>query len=203
MANIGVRYSAFARITGHTEGSAIEYGTGKEVGMDISVNVAITRNNTVLYANDVAAEEDNSISEAQITVNLDDLTLENESFMCGTVEETTGSGENAKKHYQDTDDPAPLGGYGYVRVRSKTNQKTGVTTRTFIATWWYKVRARIEAEENQTKGQNTEYHTPSLIMRAFGSYIDSSDKLKFRDRQEFSTYAAAKAFIDTYANISA
>ena len=203
MALIGVRYSAFSPITSLVEGSPIEYGNGREVGMDISVNVSITRNSTVLNANDVIAEEDNSISEAQITVNLDDLTLENEAFICGTLEQTTGTGEGATKHYQDTDAPAPLGGYGYVRVRQKTNQTTGVTVRTFIATWWYKVRARIETEENQTKGQNKEFRTPTVIMRAMGSIIDNSEYIKFRDRQEFSTYAAAKAFIDNYANITA
>lgn len=41
-----------------------------------------------------------------------------------------------------------------------------------------------------------------MILRAMGAYIDNSDKLKFRDRKSFDTYAAAKAFIDNYANIS-
>lgn len=78
MANIGLRYAVFSRVQSHTEGNAITYGTGREVGMMISANVAITRNSSKLYANDVVAEEDNSISEAQITINTDDLTLDNE-----------------------------------------------------------------------------------------------------------------------------
>lgn len=119
MADIGLRYAAFARVQSHTEGSAITYGAGREVGMMISANVAITRNSNRLYANDVVAEEDNSISEAQITINTDDLTLDNEQYMCGTVK--TGEGDSA--HYEDTDEPAPLGGFGYVRVRSKTDQE--------------------------------------------------------------------------------
>lgn len=198
MADIGLRYAAFARVASHTEGSAITYGTGREVGMMISANVAITRNSNRLYANDVVAEEDNSISEAQITINTDDLTLDNESFMLGTTKVTADN----VSHYQDTDEPAPLGGFGYVRVRSKTDQETGVTSRSYIATWWYKVRARIEAEAAQTKGQNLEWTTPNIILRAMGAYIDNSDKLKFRDRQSFDTYADAKSFIDNYANIS-
>ena len=198
MADIGLRYAAFARVQSHTEGSAITYGAGREVGMMISANVAITRNSNRLYANDVVAEEDNSIAEAQITINTDDLTLDNEQYMCGTVK--TGEGDSA--HYEDTDEPAPLGGFGYVRVRSKTDQETGVTSRSYTATWWYKVRARIEAEAAQTKGQNLEWSAPTMILRAMGAYIDNSDKLKFRDRKSFDTYAAAKAFIDDYANIS-
>ena len=130
MADIGLRYAAFARVQSHTEGSAITYGAGREVGMMISANVAITRNSNRLFANDVVAEEDNSISEAQITVNTDDLTLDNEQYMCGTVK--TGEGDSA--HYEDTDEPAPLGGFGYVRVRSKTDHKTGVTSRSYSAT---------------------------------------------------------------------
>lgn len=198
MADIGLRYAAFARVQSHTEGNAITYGAGREIGMMISANVAITRNSNRLYANDVVAEEDNSISEASITINTDDLTLDNEQYMCGTVK----TGEGSTAHYQDTDDAAPLGGFGYVRVRSKTDQATGVTTRSYIATWWYKVRARIEAETANTKGQNLEWTTPNMILRAMGAYIDDSDKLKFRDRQQFETYAAAKAFINNYANIT-
>ena len=88
MANIGLRYAAFARVQSHTDGSAITYDEGKEVGMMISANVAITRSNNRLYANDVVAEEDNSITEAQITINLDDLTLDNEEYMCGLTKTT-------------------------------------------------------------------------------------------------------------------
>ena len=198
MADIGLRYAAFARVSSHTEGSAITYGTGREIGMMISANVSITRNSNRLYANDVVAEEDNSISEAQITINTDDLTLDNEQYMCGTIKNTSGSAST----YEDADDPAPLGGFGYVRVRSKTDQETGVTLRSYIATWWYKVRARIEAEAAQTKGQNLEWTTPNIILRAMGAYIDNTDKLKFRIRQSFDTYAAAKAFIDDFANIT-
>ena len=197
MANVGLRYAAFARVQSHTDGSAITYGTGKEVGMMISANVAITRATNRLYANDVVAEEDNSITDVQITINTDDLTLENEQFMCGLVK----TGTEANAYYEDTDDVSPLGGFGYVRVRSKTDQTTGVTAKTYIATWWYKVRARIEAESATTKGQNMEWATPTLVMRGMGAYIDNTDKLKFRARKEFPTYAEAKAFIDEYANI--
>lgn len=199
MADIGLRYAAFAPVSSHTEGSAITYGTGREIGMMISANVAITRNSNRLYANDVVAEEDNSISEAQITINTDDLTLDNEQFMCGTIKNTATGGAST---YEDADDPAPLGGFGYVRVRSKTNQETGVMAKSYIATWWYKVRARIEAEAAQTKGQNLEWTTPNIILRAMGAYIDNTDKLKFRIRQSFDSYAAAKAFIDDFANIT-
>ncbi len=199
MADIGLRYAAFAPVSSHTEGSAITYGTGREIGMMISANVAITRNSNRLYANDVVAEEDNSISEAQITINIDDLTLDNEQFMSGTIKNTATGGAST---YEDADDPAPLGGFGYVRVRSKTNQETGITAKSYIATWWYKVRARIEAEAAQTKGQNLEWTTPNIILRAMGAYIDNTDKLKFRIRQSFDSYAAAKAFIDDFANIT-
>lgn len=202
MADIGVRYAAFARVSSHTEGSAITYGTGRVIGMMISANVAITRNSSRLYADDVVVEEDNSISEAQITINTDDLALDDEQYMCGLTKNTSKTGDNDVNDYEDTDDAAPLGGFGYVRVRSKTDQTTGVTTKSYIATWWYKVRASIEAETAQTKGQNLEWQTPTMILRAAGCYIDSTDKLKFRKRQEFLTYVAAKTFINDFANIT-
>ena len=47
-----------------------------------------------------------------------------------------------------------------------------------------------------------EWQTPTIIFSASGVYIDNTDKLKFRKRQEFDTYAEAKAFIDNFANIA-
>ena len=64
------------------------------------------------------------------------------------------------------------------------------------------MRARIDAEETKTKGANVEWQTPSIIFSASGVYIDATDKMKFRKRQEFGTYAEAKAFIDNFANIA-
>lgn len=201
MAYIGLRMAVFAPISSHTEGSAITYGTGKVIGMMIGANVAVTRNNQKLYADDVVAEEDNSISSASITVNVDDLTLENEKFVLGLSETTSGTGTTTTT-YHDTDDASPLGGFGYIRVRSKTNQSTGVTSKTYIASWWHKVRARMEAEEATTKGENMAWATPSIIFNAQGAYIDSSDKLKFRQRQEFASYSAAEAYLKGLANIT-
>lgn len=197
MADIGLRYAAFARIKEHEERQAIQYDKGRAVGMMISANVTVSRNSNKLYADDVVAEEDNSISGAEIDLGLDDLTLENEQLMTGIDK----SGDSGSEMYEDTDMPAPYGGFGYVRVRSKTDQKTLKTKRSFISTWWYKVLARIENEQAQTKGQNMEWRTPSLRLSAQGVYIDDSDKLKFRTRKEFATFDEAKAFIDKFANI--
>lgn len=201
MAIVGLRYAAFARMTSHTEGSAITYDTGKVIGMDTQVDVNITRNNAVLPADDVIAEEDNSIQTAQITMSLDDLLLENEAYVTGLS--SGGTGDAA--YYEDTDDASPLGGLGYVRVRSKTNQVTGVTSKAYIATWWYKVRGRIENENTTTKNpeQATNWQTATIIFRAIGAFVDGIEKLRFRRRKEFTTFAAAKAWIDDLANISA
>lgn len=197
MADVGLRYLAHAPFLSHNEGSAITYGLGKEIGMMISADVTINRNSNKLRANDTIAEEDNSITSAEITTNIDDLTLANEKILVGLEE--SGTGDN--KIYEDADMVAPLGGVGYVRVRSKTDQVTGITTRSYIGTWWYKVRARIESESYKTKGDTTEWSTPVLKFSAAGVIIDDSDKMKFRARGEFSTYKAAKAFVDNFANI--
>lgn len=200
MAIVGLRYAAFARMQSHTEGSAITYDQGRVIGMMTQADVAITRNSNTLPADDVDAEEDNSIQNAQITMGLDDLLLENEAYVIGLTQ--SGTGDNA--YYEDTDDASPIGGVGYVRVRSKTNQTTGVTAKTYIATWWYKVRGRIENENTTTKNpqQALNWQTPTVIFRAMGAFVDGIEKLRFRRRKEFSTFAAAKTWIDNLANIS-
>lgn len=198
MAEVGLRYLVFAPFSSHTEGAAITYGQGVELGMMINADVAITRNSNKLYANDIVAEEDNSISAAEITAGVDDLTLANEKTLIGLTE----TGADANKLYEDTDDAAPLGGMGYVRVRRKTDQETGVVTKTYIGTWWYKGRARIESEASKTKGESVEWTTPVMKFAAQGALIDDSGKMKFRARKEFATYELAKAFINDFANIT-
>jgi phi13 family phage major tail protein len=198
MAEVGLRYLVFAPFASHAEGSMITYGQGIVVGMLTTADVAITRNSVKLPADDVIAEEDNSINSANITAGIDDLPLAREAVMLGQAV----TGEDANKLYEDTDDAAPLGGLGYVRVRRKTDQETGIITKTYIGTWWYKGRTRIETESSKTKGETVEFGTPVIIFGAQGASVDSSGKMKFRARKEFATYELAKAFINDYANIT-
>ena len=200
MAIVGLRYAVFSRMQSHTEGSLPTYDVGKVIGMNTQTDVAITRNSANLPADDVDAEEDNGISSAQITMSLDDLTLENEAYVIGTVQE--GSGDNAA--FDDVDGASPLGGLGYVRVREKTDQATGQTNRSYIATWWFKVRGRIDNENTTTKNpqQATNWQTSTLIFKALGAFVSGTEKMRFRRRKQFSTYEAAKAFIDGFANLT-
>lgn len=197
MANVGLRHVVVAPIKTHTSGSPITYDTGSVIGMATQADVTINRGSNVLYADDVEAERDDTMQSATITVAVDDLPLAKEALLSNLAkadEESNG--------YDDTDDAPPLVGMGYVRIRRKTNQETGVVKKSYIGNWWYRTRPAISSESQKSKGANMEFATSSVAFNAQGAEISNDGKMHFRRREEFDTYAAAEKFVDDFANIS-
>ena len=200
MAFIGMRHVVAAPVSAHTPGSEPTYGTGFDVGMAITGNLTINRNNNPLYADDVIAEDDNGITGMELELGVDDLTDEVEADM-GLVKEvtsTTGEGQSAviTKTYYDTDKPALDLGLGYMRVRRKAG------TTTFQALWIFKTKFSKNSENAQTKGESIEWQTPTVNGRCAGLDVDGSGELRFRKRQNFTTEAAAAAWLDDLAGIT-
>ena len=81
MAFIGMRHVVAAPVSAHTPGAEPTYGTGFDVGMAITGNLTINRNNNPLYADDVIAEDDNGITGMELELGVDDLTDEIEANM--------------------------------------------------------------------------------------------------------------------------
>lgn len=192
MAKIGLRTSLFAPITSEPANAMPVYGpavTGHErlTSMDLSWQ----KNDSVLYADDIVAEADNSVTGAELTMGMDDLSPEFEKSALGVHE----GGTTGETYLEDTDDVGTPGGYGYVQVKVYRG------TRTYIGNWFYKVLFGKNDEEGKTKGEKIEYGTPEVTGTVMGVFNDASGKAKFRRRQEFATYAEALAFITEMAGI--
>lgn len=191
MAFVGIRHLVVAKITTENTGSAIEYGAGRIMGEPIRANVTITRGSNPLYAGDREVESDNGITAISTEVQADDLTDSIRAYALGD-KELTGNDEGV---YRQTDAAAPYVGYGYIRVR----KRRGV--RYFQSVWNHKAQFGENSEATETKKENTEWQTPTVVARGQGVFLDDSGDIAWRDRKTFSNEADAAAWLDDKANL--
>lgn len=192
MAKVGLRYPVFAPITNENDGAMPTYGAGIVMGHAISADLSFTRSQVKLYADDRVVESDNSITGGTVTMGTDDLTDEVQVAVLGTKEKTVTGG----KEYEETGEAAPYGGFGYIRV-----QQLGGSIH-FIGYWLYKVIFSAGDESAATKGETTEWQTPTITGEVMG--VDNGgDMPAFRVHASFDSFAAAKAWVDAKAHMSA
>lgn len=190
MAMIGLRTSIFAPITAENANAMPTYGkavTGHE--RLTSMKLSWEKNDAKLYADDMVAEADNSVSGGEIEMGMDDLSEAFEIAALGVYK-----GESTQ-YVEDTDDIGQAGGYGYVQV------KVYKGVRKYIGNWFYKVLFGKSDEEGKTKADSIEFATPTVTGTVMGVFNDATGKAKFRRRQEFATYAEALNFIRALAGI--
>lgn len=189
---IGLRTAIVAPITAYTEGSAITYGTGAVIGKAMTANLTWTRNTNQAYADDALDESDNSITSGQLTYGLNDLTDEARALVLG--DEAVGT--DTATYYEENGASAPDVGFGYIKV----HMRAGVLV--YIAHWIHKVKFAVNSESTNTKGQNIEWQHPEIVGDIAGVTIDNTGKLRWRKHKEFSSYAAALAWLKGFANIT-
>ena len=197
MAFIGMRHVVAAKVATETPGQALTYDAGMVVGKAIQGNLTWNRNDNPLYADDAIAENDNGATGGSIELGTDDLLDAVRAYLLGDEEVTVGTSPNTTTEYETTDEPAPYVGFGYVRVRIKN----GVTS--YQAVWYHKAQFGENTENAQTKGQTIEWQTPTITGRIMGVQNDASGTIRFRRRATFETLAAAVAWLDDKAGISA
>ena len=193
MAFIGMRHVVGAAIATHTDGSEPTYSAGCDMGKAISGNLTINRNDNPLYADDVIAEDDNSITSMELELGLDDLDEDTQDKM-GLIKKVTSTTDVTT--YYNNDAPGADMGVGYIRVRRR-----GGTT-TFQAVWIYKAKFSMTAENTQTKGESIEWQTPTVTGRCAGIDMDGTGARTFRKVRNYDTETAATAWLDGLAGIT-
>lgn len=192
MAYIGLKYAVFAPITTETKGQPITYGKGIVLGRMIQATINFTRNSDVLFADDVTAESDNSITGGTVNLNVDDIEEAAQVAALGVIK----SGETGKEVYHETDTPAPYGGIGYLRVREKNKVKS------YIPYWLHKTQLAVNSETANTKGNNIQWQTPTAEGQIMGVEIANDGITYFRDHKVFATESEAITWLNTMANIT-
>lgn len=188
MASIGMLHPVFAPIV-EESGGAITYGPGVVMGRGVSGTLNWERSDDKLYGDDAVAETDNSITGYTVDVASTELTEDAETVVLGTV-------KNADGEYEETGEPGPYGGHGYVRVL----KRFGILY--YLACWFHKVSFGVQTENSNTKGQTITWGTPTVHGLGMAVYNDASGKAKFRKKKLFTTAGEAISWLDALANIS-
>ena len=188
MATIGLRYPIWSPYASGGSGAPIVYGTAVTGDSAIEASIIWNRNKNELYADDMVKEYDNSILSGEITFGYDNLSSALKASMLGETETSVGS-----KIYEISDAAAPHGGFGYIKVV----RSAGVNS--YEAYWYHDVQFALDGESAKTRGENIEWQTPTVTGKIYGVDLDGSGKFKFRTVQAFTTYSAAKTYLDNLA----
>lgn len=194
MAKIGMQYLVYAPITSYTEGSPITYGSGKKLMKAVRADVTLERSDNDLRADDIDAESDNSLTGYRMTIEGDHLPADALVPVLG--EKAITSSGSTVTCYRVTDSASPVVGVGYMRV-TQTNNVKG-----YESFWYYRTMLALTDNNDKTKPKTVEWGTYTLNGKGLGALIDTSGGTAFYDHMAFDTYAAAKAWLDDYANIT-
>lgn len=191
--NIGLLKPTYAKITAEQDSAAITYALGKTFARAIGVDVAYKAGDAVLYCEDNIGEMDNSVTSADITVNVDDVPSADQVDLLGKVKTGTAGSEV----YSIVGASAPYVGFGYVSVKRKPGG--GVS---YQGNWFYKVQFSMPDEANKTKGEKIEFQTPTIKGKAMMVNIDATGVPKLKDEKPTDTLAAAFTWLQGMANIT-
>lgn len=200
MATVGVRYLAAAFIDedASERGSRPTYKDGFEIGKLIEVNMDVTTNDIKLHANDGVAESDMSFSDGSLTINTADVLPEIQAKLLGAKYyaangSLTGDG-TPERIIKSGDSVAPYLGVGYIKRKTIDNKAK------FVATLDLKVQFAPYSESARTKGENTEFQTPSL--KATAMVVDGYENNAYEEEAWFDNEEDARAWLNGILDIA-
>ncbi|MEK5530650.1 major tail protein [Viridibacillus sp. FSL R5-0468] len=138
---VGLRDLYFAPIK--ADGFENPYNIAKAMEAKVSPKVS----NTVLYADDSAAESTASEGETEIELGIDALANSVYAKLLGKTVNPQGVVEDA------AGDIAPNGALGFRSLKSNGKYRY---------VWYYKGNFQLPEEEYKTKGESIEYNTPKI-----------------------------------------
>jgi hypothetical protein len=184
MASIGLKYLAWAPIATEPTNAVPTYGVGRVLGKMISMNLAITNSEGKLFADDMLAEYISEFSSAEFTAETDNISLADQAALYGATfaddELRLTAGDNA-----------PYGAYGGYQQLSVNN------VRKYRAWIFAKGKASVPDETGATKGESVSFGNQPLKVTVSAPNFGPWKKVK-----EFSTEAAAKAYVDTALGVA-
>jgi phi13 family phage major tail protein len=187
-----MRHPVWAPLQSHTDGSEPTYGAGRVIQEAIEATITYNADTTNgLYGDDVLVDMDDGITGYTVSFNPTGLKDADRAAILGE-EVTTGS------VYEITDAGSPWGGFGYFRVMRDQNR-----TRYYEAWWCRKIKFREPSQTTRTKEGSVQWRTPTLEGTGAGLIVDGGEKIKYIKHKTFETAAAAKAWLDGLANVSA
>lgn len=186
---IGMQYAVAAPITNETDGQAVTYGTGFVVGNAVAASITWNRTDNSHYGDDVEDARDNSITSGDIEFTNSGISETVRSSLLG--DEKVGSTDEYEMGVEAT----PQVGFGYVRVIRKNGSIV------YQGIWLHKVQFGENTINDNTKGESIEWGETVLNGRIMAVKNNAELKPRVMAHQEFTTLAAAVAYLDGKANI--
>lgn len=191
--NVGMNYPVASVINSYTPGSAITYGAGFVVSEARGATVTWETENGEFYGDDVMLDSAKGI--VGYTIDFEAAGL------ADSVREKLLGEEKSNSEYSITGADAPDVGFGYIR-RMRDNS-SGPVAECYEGWWFHKIKFGQPNEEARTKERSIEWRTPTINGTGMGVFLAAADAHpKFAVHETFTTMAAAKAWLNTKANIS-
>lgn len=194
MAAVGMKYLVFAPITTETAQSALVYGTGALAEHAISGEITYNYDEQSLYGDDKLAEYYKGLNGYDIEIGMTELA---DSLVTKLgIERITTAGSPEVTTYHLVPDNMTSVGVGFMQTLIING------TRSYVGYWFHKVQFSINSESAQTKGESVEWQTPTLNGKGWGVELDAVNGVQYRERQVFTTEAAALAWLKAKAGLT-
>lgn len=200
MAHIGMKYPVAGKL-----GEDGTYSEGFVIGKAIGFTGTPTNNEVELWADDEVAETDKSVQDLGVSLNVDDLALKVQADLLGHTYKagTEGDGDSTPATPEEleigTDDVAPFYGVAFYKRR----RKNGVTS--FTGIFLRKVQFSEPTEEGSTKGNSTEFQTPTIEGKAYPLEVTVGGvkKNSLGTKAVFTSEADARAWCEEKVGLEA
>lgn len=191
MAIVGLSYAVVAPIVTEPENGIPVYGKGTVAGRMMTADVSWDYSDEKMYADNIVAEADKSITSGTVTYKLDEV--------------ADAAKKIALSYGDDAEDTGALVAYG----TSSPNVGTGFIGHkvfhgvdVFLGIWVYKVQFGLGSQSYTTKQDRVAFEGETLEGSAY-PIKDSDSKPRAFVEKRFETEAAAKAWLDAFAQIGA
>lgn len=194
-ANVGMRYAVAAPVDTYTPYSGITYDTGFVVSESRGATVTWETENGDFRGDDVVLDSANGI--LGYTVEFETAGLK-DSVREDLLGETKDSGDA----YHITGANAPDVGFGY--VKQNREDSNGTVSTSWEVFWYHKLKFAQPNEEVRTKERDMQWRVPTITGTGAGVFLSaSSEDPDYAQHKTFSSFAAAKSYLNGLANISA
>lgn len=194
MAVMGLGNFYIAPLSTCVDGTAPTYSTGMKVGELMKADITLNRATAKLYGDNRLVDADNSITGGSITMGTTYVSVAARKMMLGEENFNTATGSQTQEIHT-VDDATPYVGCGFV-IKKKEGGSTG-----FEAYWYWKVQFAMD-DSYETKGENVNFGTPELKGEMLLVAPKADLKGSIRKYAEFTTEAAAVAWVKAMAGVS-
>lgn len=183
MAQIGLKH--FVAAKRNIDGTYIE---GRILGTAVKASTSVDKDNPKNYGDDGTVDSLETITGGKLLISANYISDQDEAWLLGAT--IDGDGQVTS----NVEDEAIEVGIGYYRkVRKNVG---GIKSTVYQGRWFKKVKFGVPSEEDETKGQNITFKNPEIEAEIY-----AEDSGEWREKQEFTTEAAAIAWVENKAGI--